>query len=66
MSAWTDLIKKLVEENPGKPLKTIIPMAQKLYKKTEGKTAGKPMNFTSKRSKKSRKGTRRQKNKQLI
>jgi hypothetical protein len=61
MSEWTDLIKKLIKENPGTPLKTIIPMATKIYKKPEGKPIGKPMNFTSKRGKRGRKGTRRQK-----
>lgn len=60
MSAWSDLIKKLVKENPGTPLNTILPMAKKLYKKPEGKPASKPMNFTSKRGKRSRKGTRKQ------
>lgn len=60
MSEWTDLIKKLIKENPGTPLKTIIPMAKKLYKKPEGKSAVRPMNFTSKRGKRGRKGTRRQ------
>ncbi len=33
MSAWSDLIKKLVKENPGTPLNVILPMAKKQYKK---------------------------------
>ena len=64
MTAWSDLVKKLINENPGTPLKTLLPMAKKLYKKPDGKTMGKPMNFTSKRDKRgrrgNRKGTRRQ------
>ena len=33
MSEWTDLVKKLCKENPGKPLGAILPLAKKMYKK---------------------------------
>lgn len=32
MSAWSDLVKKLCKENPGKPLGAILPLAKKMYK----------------------------------
>ena len=32
MSEWTDLVKKLCKENPGKPLGAILPLAKKMYK----------------------------------
>ena len=35
MSAWSDLVKKLCKENPGKPLGAILPLAKKMYKKTK-------------------------------
>ncbi len=35
MSAWTDLVKKLCKENPGKPLGAILPLAKKMYKKSK-------------------------------
>jgi hypothetical protein len=35
MSAWTDLVKKLCKENPGKPLGAILPLAKKMYKKPD-------------------------------
>ncbi len=34
MSAWSDLVKKLCKENPGKPLGAILPLAKKMYKGT--------------------------------
>ena len=35
MSAWSDLVKKLCKENPGKPLGAILPLAKKMYKGTK-------------------------------
>jgi hypothetical protein len=32
MSAWSDLVKKLCKENPGKPLGAILPLAKKMYR----------------------------------
>jgi hypothetical protein len=32
MSAWSDLVKKLCKENPGKPLGAILPLAKKIYR----------------------------------
>ena len=40
MSAWTDLVKKLCKENPGKPLGAILPLAKKMYKKTKNASSG--------------------------
>ena len=33
MTAWSDLVGKLVKENPGTPLNIILPMAKKQYVK---------------------------------
>lgn len=38
MSAWSDLVKKLCKENPGKPLGAILPLAKKMYKGTKNAT----------------------------
>ena len=35
MCAWSDLVKKLCKENPGKPLGAILPLAKKMYKGTK-------------------------------
>jgi hypothetical protein len=35
MSAWSDLVKKLCKQNPGKPLGAILPLAKKMYKGTK-------------------------------
>jgi hypothetical protein len=35
MSAWSDLVKKLCKENPGKPLGAILPLAKKMYRGTK-------------------------------
>jgi hypothetical protein len=51
MSAWSDLVKKLCKENPGKPLGAILPLAKKMYKGT--KNAAQP---TKKAFKKMNKG----------
>jgi hypothetical protein len=58
MSAWSDLVKKLCKENPGKPLGAILPLAKKMYKKT--KSAG---SSTQKANKKSRRKTSKQQTK---
>ena len=47
MTAWSDLIKKLVKENPGTPLNIILPMAKKVYRKPDEKVKlYKPKNMT--------------------
>ena len=47
MTAWSDLIKKLVKENPGTPLNTILPMAKKIYRKPDKQlNFPKPKNMT--------------------
>ncbi len=51
MSAWSDLVKKLCKQNPGKPLGAILPLAKKMYKGT--KNAAQP---TKKAFKKMNKG----------
>ena len=53
MSAWSDLVKKLCKENPGKPLGAILPLAKKMYKGTKNaaqttKKAFKKMNKMNK------------------
>lgn len=52
MSAWSDLVKKLCKENPGKPLGAILPLAKKMYKKapTETKNVYKKMNKNAKKT----------------
>lgn len=40
MSAWSDLVKKLCKENPGKPLGAILPLAKKMYKGTKKSEQG--------------------------
>jgi hypothetical protein len=53
MSAWTDLVKKLCKENPGKPLGAILPLAKKMYKKTKNASSDK-MSRKSRRKSSSR------------
>lgn len=36
MSEWSKLVKKLCDENEGKPLGAILAEAKKQYKKTKG------------------------------
>ena len=38
MSAWSDLVKKLCKDNPGKPLGAILPLAKKMYRGTKKST----------------------------
>lgn len=54
MSAWTDLVKKLCKENPGKPLGAILPLAKKMYKKTKNAGSSTMKNAMTKMSRKSR------------
>ena len=49
MSEWMNLVKKVSKENPGKPLKEVLKLAKKEYKKS------KPSNVTKKVTKKSHK-----------
>ena len=35
MTVWSDLVGKLVKENPGTPLNIILPMAKKQYIKPD-------------------------------
>jgi hypothetical protein len=60
MSAWSDLIKKLVKENPGTPLNTILPMAKKIYRKPDKQlNFPKPKNMTYNKRNRGHRGTRR-------
>ena len=55
MSEWTDLVKKLCKENPGKPLGAILPLAKKMYKKggvVGTKKSNKKNNRNSKKNRK--------------
>ena len=54
MSAWSDLVKKLCKENPGKPLGAILPLAKKMYKGT--KNAAQPTKKAFKKMNKMNKG----------
>lgn len=56
MSAWSDLVKKLCKENPGKPLGAILPLAKKMYKGTKKAVVNtkKSMSRSMKRKKSSR------------
>lgn len=36
MSEWSNLVKKLCKQHPGKPLGAILVEAKKQYKKTKG------------------------------
>jgi hypothetical protein len=55
MSAWSDLVKKLCKENPGKPLGAILPLAKKIYRGTKKAETG-----TKKAVKKGKKGGKSQ------
>ena len=61
MSAWTDLVKKLCKENPGKPLGAILPLAKKMYKKTKnaGSSTQKAMTKMSRKSRRKSSSRRR-------
>ena len=60
MTAWSDLIKKLVKENPGTPLNTILPMAKKIYRKPDAKNnLPKSKNMTYNKRNRGNRGTRR-------
>ena len=37
MSEWMNLVKKVSKENPGKPLKEVLKIAKKQYKKSGSK-----------------------------
>ena len=56
MSAWSDLVKKLCKQNPGKPLGAILPLAKKMYKGTK-----KAVSSTEKSFKKMGRSMRRKK-----
>jgi hypothetical protein len=58
MSAWSDLVKKLCKENPGKPLGAILPLAKKMYKGTKNAVSSTEKAF-KKMGKKSRRKSRR-------
>ena len=45
MSAWSDLVKKLCKENPGKPLGAILPLAKKMYRGTKNATVDTKKSF---------------------
>lgn len=63
MTAWSDLIKKLVKENPGTPLNIILPMAKKVYRKPDEKVKlYKPKNMTYNKKNKVHRSTRRKRN----
>jgi len=53
MSAWTDLVKKLCKENPGKPLGAILPLAKKMYKKSKTAASGTQVKMSRKSRRKS-------------
>ena len=59
MTAWSDLIKKLVKENPGTPLNIILPIAKKQYKKPFD-TMKQPFRSTKRYIKRNRVSRRRQ------
>jgi hypothetical protein len=64
MSAWSDLVKKLCKQNPGKPLGAILPLAKKMYKGTKKniantKNAFKKVNRNLKNKSKRRSSRRR-------
>jgi hypothetical protein len=58
MTAWSDLVGKLVKENPGTPLNIILPMAKKQYVKP-GSPEKKQMRKTNNRRRKQGRDTRR-------
>jgi hypothetical protein len=51
MSEWSNLVKKLCKQHPGKPLGAILVEAKKQYKKTKGQS----MKVVKSRKNKSRK-----------
>jgi hypothetical protein len=60
MSAWSDLVKKLCKQNPGKPLGAILPLAKKMYKGTKKNTTNAKKAFKKMgRSQKRRRSSRR-------
>ncbi len=58
MTAWSDLVGKLVKENPGTPLNIILPMAKKQYEKP-GMNGKKHMRKTNNRRRNRGRDTRR-------
>lgn len=61
MSAWSDLVKKLCKENPGKPLGAILPLAKKMYKGTKKSEHGTKKVFRRMDKKNRRKSQRERK-----
>ena len=61
MSAWTDLVKKLCKENPGKPLGAILPLAKKIYRKN-GTQSSKSVTKSSKSGNNKSKSNKSRKN----
>lgn len=61
MSAWSDLVKKLCKENPGKPLGAILPLAKKMYKGTKKSEQGTKKVFRRMDKKNRRKSQRERK-----
>ena len=59
MSAWSDLVKKLCKENPGKPLGAILPLAKKMYKGTQKAVSSTEKVFKKMAKKSRRKSSRR-------
>jgi hypothetical protein len=55
MSAWSDLVKKLCKENPGKPLGAILPLAKKMYNGSKKAASSTQKAFTGKSRRKSSK-----------
>ena len=62
MSAWTDLVKKLCKENPGKPLGAILPLAKKMYKKSKTAASGTQKAMVKMSRKSRRKSSSRRRN----
>ena len=62
MTAWSDLVGKLVKENPGTPLNIILPMAKKQYVKPGSpiQNEKKQMRKTNRKRNKGRDTRRRQ------
>jgi hypothetical protein len=61
MTEWSDLVGKLVKENPGSPLNVILPMAKKQYVKpgSPGMPEKKQMRRTNNRRRNRGRDTRR-------
>ena len=49
MSEWMDLVKKCAKENPGKPLKEVLKIAKKEYRKSKPSSGTKKKAPTKKR-----------------